>query len=415
MPNQYVDITKHVKVWFAGDPDEPFGFIDNELRLIRHCETNPKHTIYFVYDESKLSEKGKSKLYSFIKKYPSIKLVELKEIESNLKTHQERQLMKLVKEELHQKYGNLAAAKDILTTLSPIYELGIYTDFDAEIDFRQFNQITMLLKNGLIPFAVPDDRQGRSYIEINCWLLYFPNFEDPILLNIQEDIIQQYNDEIVDLPDEILDELYFCAAQIGISLPNFISQSIWELREKLFTFCDVLAEAIDSHRHYKSWGEYGVTKDDLEEIKHQFIKNNIESLTGPRAWLRAIQKMVSLDYPKEDIAKYVDYIYDQYKAIYRDISLFSHPLRKGIKGMKIPIDNYDGEWLRSNKHLEKNDLSWTEQGKRVLLANKVKLKHSVNVIASFWKKLSPDHTNINSSKKSEENELDNKINNLRIN
>ena len=59
---------KHVKIWLSKNKDS-FLNLENQLRLIKMREMNPKDEIHFVYDSQLLSEAAQKELVVFCKKH----------------------------------------------------------------------------------------------------------------------------------------------------------------------------------------------------------------------------------------------------------------------------------------------------------------------------------------------------------
>jgi hypothetical protein len=144
-----------VKIWITPDScNEPLGFSQNEQRIINEREKNPHHSIRLVYEPKQLSNSAKSKL-TRLSENLSIELMTLDDIEEELRSQQgssitedsanlQLKLLKIAKEESTNPDGCLAAASDILRTLTPVLqvkntdtgelvsETRLYTDFDTK-------------------------------------------------------------------------------------------------------------------------------------------------------------------------------------------------------------------------------------------------------------------------------------------
>jgi glucosyltransferase Lgt1/2/3 len=129
---------RHVKIWLSNKPDI-FMNTENQMRLISMRERNRKDEIHLIYDSSLLSKTGLINLEDFCNEH------RITPVDANTfpKSHQmsenEKKLYASYKDEITHlnEGGNLAVASDILRWLSPVYNLGTYTDFDFPVDTTQ--------------------------------------------------------------------------------------------------------------------------------------------------------------------------------------------------------------------------------------------------------------------------------------
>ncbi len=133
IPYQYNPHT-HVKIWLSNNPNVFMNF-ENQMRLIEMREKNPLDVIHLVYDSSLLTEKACSELVEFCNENNIIP-VDADKLTERLKSPNEEQLYSFYKDEIGHLSagGNLAVASDIIRWISPIYNLGTYTDFDVPVD-----------------------------------------------------------------------------------------------------------------------------------------------------------------------------------------------------------------------------------------------------------------------------------------
>lgn len=128
---------RHVKIWLSKDPTV-FLNIENQMRLAKMRADCPGDEIHFIYSATLLNSKSLENLQQFCKKYDLIPL----SIESDLLPlcvdDQEKKLAACIKQEIaHMTIcGDPATVSDILRWLSPVYQLGTYSDFDVQIRTR---------------------------------------------------------------------------------------------------------------------------------------------------------------------------------------------------------------------------------------------------------------------------------------
>jgi len=132
-----IDRLRFVKIWLSKDPDIFLPLV-NQVRFIHCVEKNPLATFYFVFDSYLLSVGAKKSLIMFCKKYNVSPIDVRADIIAACKAENEIRLIEIYHDEVSNlnDYGCVAAASDILRWLSPVFSLGIYTDFDVEIDTK---------------------------------------------------------------------------------------------------------------------------------------------------------------------------------------------------------------------------------------------------------------------------------------
>ncbi len=137
MPSYSYNPHRHVKIWLSKDRSV-FLNPTNKQRLISMKKMNPGDDIHFVYDSGLLDPETIEKLEKFCRRYTII-LDNVSDIRSQCTTDEERNLLEIYDDEIRHlnQGGNLGAASDILRWLSPIYQLGTYSDFDTHIDTRK--------------------------------------------------------------------------------------------------------------------------------------------------------------------------------------------------------------------------------------------------------------------------------------
>jgi len=138
MPISKFKTSKFTKIWFSKPGNHPLGGPLNEFRLIQHKCRFPNDEISLICNLSDHDDATKAYLKAFCSTN-KIKLFSLEDIEAQIKSLDNEQcpdikiqleLLKIAKIEIQSPFGCLAAASDIVRTLSPVALMGIYTDFD---------------------------------------------------------------------------------------------------------------------------------------------------------------------------------------------------------------------------------------------------------------------------------------------
>lgn len=131
------DPHRHVKIWLSKDRDS-FLNLENQLRMINMRQLNPTDAISFVFDSRLLSNAALNNLQAFCKRYHLSPVDLSKDVFPKCQQDAEKKLIALYQTEIDNlgQGGNLGAASDILRWLSPIYQLGTYTDCDVVVNTR---------------------------------------------------------------------------------------------------------------------------------------------------------------------------------------------------------------------------------------------------------------------------------------
>lgn len=133
----WLNTRKLYKIWFSKDPAVALG-IENELRLIRLRQDNPKAVITLVYSSSCLNNDALENLKAFCEEH-NIRLVDFDtQVKFLLKNKLDKQAYALAQKEIQKTLtnegGNLGAASDCARTLVPLVSLcGIYSDLDVHL------------------------------------------------------------------------------------------------------------------------------------------------------------------------------------------------------------------------------------------------------------------------------------------
>lgn len=189
---------KHVKIWFSEVPDEPFGGSENTYHLIMDRLRHPDHEINVIVYKALLSETGIETLNKFSEKF-KINIIDFSELEKKfeLEGGKKNKLIKLAKEEINNKYGNLAGASDIVRWL--VLDMGIYNDLDNKINYQnvpkeiEIADFLIVLRN-LPPQEDQEDSVTGSFSVNNC-VLAFPDPNHKLIETVHEILLKNYGGE----------------------------------------------------------------------------------------------------------------------------------------------------------------------------------------------------------------------------
>lgn len=128
-------LNRFINIWFSKPGQPPLGGTLNEYRLISHRLRFPNDELTLVTNLEDFSKNDHEYIQQFCQKH-RINLIGLNAIQSEIEKsslHDKKtqlDLLAIARLEITHECGNLAAASDIIRTLSPVAKCGIYKDFD---------------------------------------------------------------------------------------------------------------------------------------------------------------------------------------------------------------------------------------------------------------------------------------------
>jgi len=237
--NYQLNPHRHVKIWFSRDEDI-FLNPENQLRLVRVRANNPRDTLSFVYDKSLLSAKAQLNLQQFCARH-KIEALDIADLKKELVTDREKELMAYVKEEIRRTKnntgGSFAAASDILRWLSPVYERGIYTDFDTEIKAADLPEIInvqapVISNIGTIITFIANHPSEKYYEAISACNDFVCMPEPDTSLSIEEQAhCKALQEQQIGLVQQTIIEGYHCARK---KLQSFVNRVQAEMEQLIF-------------------------------------------------------------------------------------------------------------------------------------------------------------------------------------
>lgn len=201
-----MDLNKFYKIWFSKNYNEFMGQ-ENQLRLVRLRDRHPDREISLIYSARCLSIAAQQQLHFFCQTH-RIKAIDFDTtLKSAIKSDQERKLHVIatveIEKAIHNEGGNLAAASDIVRLLSPAIKLGIYSDLDAELDFRslpersiQANAPMLLAIKAEIIEEIEEGTKNYS-IDLNNEIIFVAN-------NTSGDICKKAQNKLIQFKQEII-------------------------------------------------------------------------------------------------------------------------------------------------------------------------------------------------------------------
>lgn len=190
-------INNHIKIWFSKpEASSPLGGLKNELRLIRLRGEHPDKKIQLIYEPNSLLPEAKEKISYFCKKH-HITLISIDDIERDLDELYvdgyidtesydcQKKLLKYARKEVAEEFGNLAAASDIIRTITSVLidkktkSPRLYSDMDNHVSSRK--------KELVIP------EKSTILIEGSNSCLFSPFPENEYLKLIRSQLLNQYS------------------------------------------------------------------------------------------------------------------------------------------------------------------------------------------------------------------------------
>lgn len=195
-----------LKIWFAKpNSHEPLGGIENELRLIKARHLFPKHHIRLIYEPANLTTFAQNKLNTFCARY-KLELFSLDDLELNLhhlyrdkflsdeSFEVQLQLLEIARKECQHEFGDLAAASDIVRTLTPALYVHASTVVGEWLGTRIYTDIDEQLSAHLPDvLALEADELLKSQDNNN--FLFACNLENQVLKTVRRSILKNYQVE----------------------------------------------------------------------------------------------------------------------------------------------------------------------------------------------------------------------------
>ncbi|HVT62534.1 MAG TPA: glycosyltransferase family 88 protein [Legionellaceae bacterium] len=431
---------RHVKIWLSKNRNNFLPKI-NRLRFIRMRIANPGAPIFFVYSKALLNEKIISgELLPFCKKLNIIPICLEDDVFPHCVSEKEKKLIDLLQTEIKNlnNGGNLAAASDILRWLKPIYSLGTYSDFDAQINTHALPphkvvQCPLLMRLGSI--VVNSNTKTESLL-LNNDTISVVDLDAAIsqIEAIQNEIIEAYEDrnryqhaweqflaqkkeyqlsqEQPSVASKLsVDELILpILAYIETQYPNKYPSEIRALALKLLDSNDSFLKLLCQMTHDESPEAVTNKKNALLSVDNRTNTENSEQIltdirkkfqegclkisvmytSGPTRLINIFGKHPIMN--TDEMAHIERYSYEYYGLAQHFYSANSIPLHT------------NSEKLDALQHMsvgEINDAAWLPAGEKIMQSNAKTITRSVRVINNFFKnkKMKDSMKSVNSEEK----------------
>lgn len=197
------DLTRHFKIWFTQNPDDPLGLI-NELRILNFLKLNPHAVLFVIVDESLCSPLGLQRLKKLNRSFSKqcvggvsrVCFIDLSIIKASCESELDKALFYYAEQEIkHQYPGWPGIASDIIRLLDPVLShLGVYSDFDIELRLGS-TKSTFLPSNFLLSSTIT--RWNPFEISLNNDVVIFIDPKNnPVLLRLKELILRNLKSEL---------------------------------------------------------------------------------------------------------------------------------------------------------------------------------------------------------------------------
>ena len=137
MPTYQFNTQNHLRIWFSAKKDV-FLNDENQLRLVRFRQKNPRANMTLVYSSQMLSAEAHENLKRFCTLHAFTPLDFDTALPAECVDPIDKDMYQIAKGErdayMKQEGGNLAAASDLTRLIAPLLVRGTYSDFDTNIE-----------------------------------------------------------------------------------------------------------------------------------------------------------------------------------------------------------------------------------------------------------------------------------------
>ena len=144
MPSYQFNTQNHLRIWFSGKKDV-FLNDENQLRMVRFRQKNPRANMTFVYSSKMLSAEAHEKLKRFCTLHNFTPLDFDTTLPTECVDQVDKDMYRIAKTErdayMKEEGGNLAAASDLTRLITPLLVRGTYSDFDTNIEAGSLPEI----------------------------------------------------------------------------------------------------------------------------------------------------------------------------------------------------------------------------------------------------------------------------------
>lgn len=385
---EYVyDLTRHFKIWFSKNPDEPLG-AENALRLIRWREKNPKLTLTLIYSSLCLNEGARGQLTMFCEKH-RLQCIDVdRDLRPHLTDDRDISIYELAGLELkharEKTGGNLAAASDLVRLiLYVLHTYGIYSDLDVELQFTKPIQdkfvayTPLILLDSKTEYDPVERRYGRT--EVNNSVVMAPQavMTNPFWQALQNFVIDRYRFSGDNNKES--ERYNFIEPMVSLRENNEPYTSIFECRRELENYLHHPEELVVNDEESAK----GLTQDDIIVMLNSVYMEMVMEVSGPSMIRAFIQYLQCRQYQKRyhaPMSELSELVLDKYKQSVADKIARLHP--KDIDAVLA---------LKTATHVRPDadqfgDLSWTLFGAAGKGERDEKITAAARVIQKAWRK-----------------------------
>lgn len=188
-----VNPCRQYKIWLGQDVDEDLPLqYKSQLIDLRQKEGA---LLSLVYDSNKMALRVHQRLLDFCGMHQIAAVDIREEVFPKCQSQQERELIKIYQLEMDcaSQGGSYFVAKQVLKWLKPIYELGMYVDFDVTLSLHKLNS-QYAFKQPII-FDIKQlltEDEGQVQIHSNIGMVTHTQDAKPFIEKIQNNIIKSY-------------------------------------------------------------------------------------------------------------------------------------------------------------------------------------------------------------------------------
>lgn len=386
------DFSKHYKVWYSPDPNQPLG-IENELGLIEFRQKNPNFKLTLIYSQACLSDTAQNALLTFCAQH-RIEAVAIESVADNITEPTDKQLYTLLLQEIalarhgHYKGGNMAAASDHTRLMKYTVETwGYFSDSaDVSISLQQL---------------------GTPYVELKSPILLCTD-----LIKLPESCALATNNDFLafavnsetrqGMDPEAWQCLKFCQKKVleNYQIPFHIERILHTQMPRVYTaypeLPTVLAEFYQQHPHpsvydfrayFRTFSGSKADQTRRCSLAQFLLKRSVIDVSGPSNALYFFQayfpnpnsrapEILPLNVMKTEWRKYI--------MMYAASNISFYELLVPHIRSHNSFANIFQDTMTTNKPIQRAHLSWTPSGRTEKLRREAKLVGSAHKIYGFW-------------------------------
>lgn len=357
---------RHVKIWLSMHPDL-FMNPENQLRLVQMRASCPGDVIHLIYDHRLLSIQAINDLHTFCLKH-DLTAMDACYLIAQCTHPLEKALAELYQDEISHLNagGNLGAASDILRWLSPVFQLGVYSDLDVVVSTQKLAPRVQVFGDLLVSVGNYHNVHGDAHLAANNDIIAVINPHSEMIRKIQSYIFNACQPKIAYHHIQKIYKDYSPVRFTQNHLGTLFTPR--EFRAVIPTIVrNTFANKLFSHMQLIEL---------YESIEKKLYMGSVTMCTGPKAILNLF--LNQFDYTNESV--------DSHIAPY---ALGFYPeLFKAFQSKQI-IALHESYQDRAKRTICPGDLSWIENGQRRMKERELGLHRHAQTIQRFWMQRNP--------------------------